>query len=139
MGFNLGTLTIDEDVSKTGVWVDYLQGSRVKIASSSSHVYKGHIARLYKSNRLQLDDTNPDNFRKIQELTAQAMAEKVLLDWDGMDWQNEDGSIVHNVPYSPKLGKEVLLKADAFREFVSEKAGTAGLFKKEIIEEAVGN
>lgn len=139
MGFNLSNLTIDEDISKTGVWVDYMQGSRIKLASSSSHRYKATIARLYKANRLQLDDSNPDNFRKIQEITAQAMADTVLMDWEGMDWQNEDGTVTQNIPYTPKLGKEVLLKADAFREFVSEKAGTPSLFKKEIIEEAVGN
>lgn len=139
MSFNLGKLMIDEDVSKTGVWVDYLEGSRLKIASSNSHRYKAAVARLYKGNRLQLDDTNPNNFRLIQEITAEAIANTVLLDWEGINWPNPDGTVTENVPYTKELGKLALMSADAFREFVSEKAGTPSLFKKEVIEEAVGN
>lgn len=139
MGFNLGTLMIDEDVSKTGVWVDYLEGSRLKIASSNSHKYKATIARLYKQNRLKLDDSNPDNFRMIQEITAEAMAKTVLLDWESIHMPTPTGQIIENIPYTKELGKQALLNADNFKEFVTEKAGTPSLFQKEAIEEAVGN
>lgn len=139
MGFNLGELMIDEDVSKSGVWVDYLGGSRIKLASSSSHKYKAAVARLYKQNRLQLDDTNPNNYRLIQEITAEALSSMVLLDWEGINWPNPDGTVTENIPYTKELGKAALLGADQFREFVNDKASTPSLFKKAVVEEAVGN
>jgi hypothetical protein len=139
MSFNLNSLTIDESVSKGGVWVDFLGGSRLKIASSNSHSYKAMVARLYKQHRLQLDDSNPDNFRLVQEITAKAMAQSVLLDWEGINWQDENGVLVENIPYSKAIGEKALLAADQLREFVAEQAGKPALFKKAITEEALGN
>jgi hypothetical protein len=139
MSFNLGDLMIDERASKQGVWVDWLGGSRLKLASTSSHQYKATIARLYKANRLQLDDSNPNNYQLIQEISAEALASTVLLDWEGISWPNPDGTITDNAPYTKALGKEAISKVDALREFVSEKAGTASLFKAEIVEEATKN
>jgi hypothetical protein len=138
-GFNLGTLFIDEGVSKSGIWVDYMGGARLKVASSSSYVYKAVIAKLYKKSRLQLDDSNPNNYRLIQEITAEAMAEAVLLGWENINWPNPDGTVTENIPYTKELGKKALLGADAFREFVAEQAARPGLFHASVVEEAVGN
>lgn len=139
MGFDLTSLTIDESRSKAGVWIDFLGGSRLKIASSNSHVYKAYVTRLYKQHRLQLDDSNPDNFRLIQEITAKALAAVVLLDWEGINFPDESGNLIENIPYTKELGEKALLRADQLREFVSEQSSRPALFHAEIMEEALGN
>jgi len=139
MSFNLTSLTIDESVSKNGVWVDFLGGSRLKIASTQSNAYKALLARMYKQNRLQLDDSNPNNFKLIQEITAKAMASVILLDWEGINWPDEAGNLIENIPYTKERGEKALAAADQLREFVSEQAGKANLFKDAVIEEAVKN
>lgn len=133
-GFNLGELMVDEAVSKNGVWVDYLGGSKLLIASSSSTVYKTKLSKLARENRLTLDDSNPDNFKAIQRITCQALAEAVLLGWKGIHWPDETGHVTENVTYSPALGQEALLKVDHLRNFVSEEAGKPSHFKKEVAE-----
>lgn len=138
-GFNLLDLTIDEDISKKGVWVEFLGGSRLKIASSSSHIYKAMIARLYKQNRLRLDDANDANIQLIQEITCEAMSKTVLLGWEGINWPDASGKVIENIPYTPELGKQALLRADQLREFVSEQASRPSLFHREAVEEARKN
>jgi hypothetical protein len=133
-GFNLGELMVDEDVSKKGVWVDYLGGSKLLLASTNSTAYKTKLSKLARDNRLTLDDSNPDNFKAIQRITCQALAETVLIGWKGIHWPNESGEIVKNIPYSPALGQEALLKVDHLRNFVSEEAGKPAHFRKEVAE-----
>jgi hypothetical protein len=135
-GFNLGELMVDEDVSKKGVWVDYLGGSQLLIASTSATTYKTRLSKLARENRLTLDDSNPDNFKAIQRITCQALAETVLLGWKGIHWPDENGNITKNIPYSPALGQEALMKVDHLRNFVSEEAGKPALFKREAVAAA---
>jgi hypothetical protein len=136
IGFNLGDLIVDEDVSKKGVWVDFYQGSKLLVASTSSGAYKAKLAKLARANKLILDDSNPDNFEAIQKITCEALATTVLLDWKGIHWPNADGTVQHNVRYSPALGMQALLKVDKLRDFVAEEAARAQNFKKETITEA---
>ena len=72
----------------------------------------------------------------MQKITAEALATTVLLDWEGIHWPQPDGTVTHNVAYSPKLGIQALLKSDKFRDFVTEEAGRISNFKKELIEAA---
>ena len=139
MSFDLTSLTIDESISKGGVWVDWLGDSRLKISSTNSNSYKAAVARLYKENRLRLDDSNSENYRLIQEITAKALARYILTDWEGINFLDAKGNTVENIPYSTEVGERALLKVDALREFVSEQAGRPALFNKEIVEEAVKN
>jgi len=139
MSFDLTSLTIDESISSGGVWVDWLGDSRLKISSTNSNKYKAAVARLYKENRLRLDDSNSENYRLIQEITAKALARYILTDWEGINFLDANGNVVENIPYSTEVGERALLKVDALREFVSEQAGRPGLFKKAITEEAVKN
>lgn len=136
VGFNLGDLMVDETVSQKGVWIDYLSGSKLLIASTSSSAYKAKLAKLARENRLSLDDSNPDSAKAIQRITCQALAETVLLGWKGIHWPDESGEVKKNIPYSPALGQEALMKVDHLRNFVSEEAGKPAHFKKEAAEAA---
>ena len=135
-GFNFGELMTDASSAKEGVWVDFYGGSRLRIASTHSPSYKSKLTKLARTNRLILDDSNPENYEAVQKITAEALATTVLLDWEGIHWPQPDGTITHNVAYSPKLGIQALLKSDKFRDFVTEEAGRVANFKKELIEAA---
>ena len=136
VGFNFGDLMTDESAAKDGVWVDFYGGSRLRIASTHSPSYKSKLTKLARANRLILDDSNPENYEAVQKITAEAIASTVLLDWEGIHWPNPDGTITYNVPYSPKLGMQALLKSDKFRDFVTEEAGRVSNFKKDLAEAA---
>lgn len=140
MGFDIGSLTIDQSVSREGVWVDFYGGSRLKIRSTSSQQYKAEMAKLVQSHRLQLDASNPDHTRYFQEIDAEALSRVVLVDWSGIDYTDPTtGQTTVNVPYTKELGKYLLLNSDKFRSFVSDKASTEALFQRTVVEEAVGN
>jgi hypothetical protein len=76
-----------------------------------------------------LDDSNPDSFQLIQNITAEALATEVLFDWKGIRMNNQD-----DIPYTPALGKEALLRSSKLRDFVTEKAAETTLFRREVVE-----
>jgi hypothetical protein len=139
MGFDLDTLFVDQSAATSGVWVDFFGGSALKLGSTEGKKYKSLLARLAKKNRIALDDSNEESFELIQEITAKAMASVILLDWEGINWPDEAGNLIENIPYTKERGEKALAAADQLREFVSEQAGKANLFKDAVIEEAVKN
>lgn len=140
MGFDLGSLQIDQNISDQGVWVDFYGGSALRIRSTSSQKFKAAMARLVSEHRLQLDTSNPAHVRFFQELEAEALATEVLMDWRGIDWTDSvTGQRTENVPYTPALGKEALMSMDKFKAFVTENAGKESLFKASMIAETTGN
>lgn len=128
-GFNLGDLMPDQKVVDSGVWVDYFQGSRLLLSSTLGKKYKAKMAQLARANRMNLDDANPNNYDLVQEITCEALATTVLLDWSGFHLPKEDGTLQKNVPYTPELGKMVLMRAERLREFILEEAGKPSHFK----------
>lgn len=131
MSFDLDELFIDEDVAKEGVWVEFYNDSKLKLGSTESPKYKSALAKLARQNRVALDDSNPQSFSLIQSITAEALATNVLLDWKGIRMNGQD-----DIPYTPALGKDALLRSSKLRDFVTEKAAEAGLFRKEVAEKA---
>jgi len=129
MSFALDDLFIDEDVSKEGVWVEFYGNSKLKVGSTDAGPYKAKLAKLARAHRIQLDDSNPDSFQLIQNITAEALATEVLFDWKGIRMNNQD-----DIPYTPALGKEALLRSSKLRDFVTEKAAETTLFRREVVE-----
>ena len=129
MSFELEELFIDEAVGEAGTWVDFYNGSRLKIASSENAKYKAYIAKLARKHRLQLDQSNDDSTALIQDITAEALAKFVLLDWEKVSLGGQQ-----NVPYTPELGKQALLSAPKLKDFVTDQAADNTNFKKEQVE-----
>lgn len=128
MAFNLDSLFVDPAVGEQGVWVPCFSGSQLKLAYSESKKYKAFLAKLARQHRLELDDTNEESYDIIQNITATALAEHVLLDWKGV--------IINGVeaPYTKALGREALLQHPKLREFVVEKAAEPATFREVLIE-----
>jgi hypothetical protein len=130
MSLDLNDLFVDPEVGQEGVWVDFYNGSRLKVASTESPKYKSYLAKLARQNKLQLDDANDDSAALVQEITADALSKHVLLDWESVSISGQP-----NVAYTPEIGKQALLMAPKLREFVMDQAGSSNLFKKKVVEE----
>lgn len=129
MSFDLDDLMADANVMEEGIWVDFYGDSRLKIASSDSPKYNSYLARLARQNRIKLDDENPQYFQLIQDITAEAKAKHILLDWENIKINGK------KTPYSWEVGKQALLNSPKLREFVDEFASDFRNFKKELEEE----
>lgn len=128
MAFNLDDIFVDRAKGELGVWVQCFSGSRLKLAYSEGKKYKTRLAKLARQHRLELDDSNEDSWELIQEITAQALAETVLLDWEGIVINGEEQK------YNQELGKQVLMNYPKLREFVLEKAAEPATFREGLVE-----
>lgn len=131
MGFDLNEITLDEKRASEGQWFDFMGGSKLKIASTDSRRYRAALAKEAKKHRIELDDSNPENFDAVMKVTMKVQAENVLLDWKGVDFQGQE-----SVPYTPELGMLALDASPPLRAFVQEKAGLVDNYKLEVIGEA---
>lgn len=126
-GFTLEELFTNRKKESEGVWVDFFGGSKLKVASVDSPEYKAKLARLAKQHKLQLDSDNDDSIELVQDITAEAYAECVLLDWKGINMNGQE-----DVKYTKELGKEALLRSSKFRSFVEEAASEHMNFKDDV-------
>ena len=124
MSFDLDQQFFDPEMSEHGVWIDFYSGSRLKLTSVENKKYKATLARLGKRYRLQLDSSNEDSFELVNKITCEALANHVLLDWEGITINGKD------TPYSPKVGQEALMKSQKLRDFVQEQAALPDNFQK---------
>jgi len=131
MAFVLEDDFFDPTLSVEGVWLDFFNGSRVKLAATDNKQYKAAIAKLAKAHKLQLDTSNEDSFEIVNRITCECLAKYVLLDWTGFSLNGID-----DVPYSIEVGIKALTKSQKLRDFVSEQAATASNFQK-VVAEAV--
>lgn len=124
-GFNIDELFVNPQSETEGVWVEFYGGSKLKVASMDSKPYKAKLAKLARQHKLKLDEDNPEYFDLIQAITVQALAEHVLLDWEGIHLEGKQ-----NIPYTVELGVKVLAGSSKVRSFVEEMAGDYKTFKE---------
>jgi hypothetical protein len=127
----LSSLKGDATKTQDGVWADYEIGLRFKIARMNNPRYRKHLAALKQSQLREVRRGNPE---LILELTTQAMAKYLLLDWEGLD--EDDGTAI---PYSIGKSAEILRESQDIYEFVEETSMDSDLFKAEAREQSVGN
>lgn len=131
MSFDIEKLFADATLETEGVWVDFYSDSRLKVASTDAKAYKSELANQARKHKLQLDTDNEDYFDLIDELTCDALSKHVLKDWEGINIGSEN-----DVPYTPALGKKVLMQSSKLRSFVEEAAADHKTFKGMAMEEA---
>lgn len=124
MSFDLSSTYLNDDSAENGVWVDFFEGARLRIASSENPKYKAALAKQARANKIKLDgDPHPDTVRLTTRITCRAMADHILLDWEGIQVNNQD------FPYSKQNAFDALLKSPQLRDFVSDQAGSNSLFQ----------
>lgn len=104
-----------------GVWAEYAEGVRFKIARAGNPVF------LRASDRLEAPYRNKRNVPTIKalDIQCQAMAEGILRDWEGVG--TEEGALA----FSVEAAFKVLRFNAEVREFVFEFATTAENFRRE--------
>ena len=125
----LNDLTLDPKRAEEGEWKEF-RGAQLLIASTDSPRYKGVMAQLARKHKLDLEDDNPKFADVIQDLTCEALAEAVLLDWKDLAISGKP------IPYAKNVAKQILLSAPAVRTFVEEVAGRASNFNVQAVEAA---
>lgn len=122
----------DPVLEDEGVWTSVDAGTEasIKIARIGNRRYREAMTRRLKPYRRALRNGTLD-----EKVTAEVLAETILLDWKGL---TQDG-----VPltYSPDAAKDLLCdnRFKDFRDLVVELAGDLELYRQQDIEDAEKN
>ncbi len=131
MKFN--KLVADPKKEVEGVWVDVVEGCRLKIARLGNPEYDKVMQRLTKPHRrlMRRGDLAGD---LMQDIVRRTMAKTILLDWEGIE--DDDNKPIE---FSPGEALKLLKKSDEFTEIVLDFARSLELFQEEEKEETEGN
>jgi hypothetical protein len=111
----------DEGLEKDGVLVDIRYGVRVLVARAGNPRAEAWRAKLSWEDRRLLDnaDLQKGRHERVVELMVAAIAETMLLGWEGLE-DDDDKPIA----FSIEKAKELLKEYDWFRQDVLEAATT---------------
>lgn len=128
---DIGKLKTNLDLESEGVWVELGEGARIKVARMNNPRHSAALRRITKPYRRQIEagTLNEDiSYRLIGE----ALAEGILLDWEGLTDNGEE------IKYSPKTAKDLLTNPQLrdFRGQVEAAATDAEQFRLETIADA---
>lgn len=124
---NLNELKTDKTLENEGVWVeDVFPGVRIKIRAASYRPFGQQVEKKQKPFKLLGKEPSVE---ELNEIIADAMSEHLVLDWDGLE--DDNGPI----PYSPAVGKKVLLEYERLTARILEESGSIANFKRKKEEE----
>ena len=123
MSFNLNELETNKEAEKDGVWVDYLDGSRLKIARMGNQSYKAFLAMKYKQNRIVIDRGDKNSDALAETINIEAVARFILLDWEGINLGKK------STEYSPEIGIKSLTHLPDFKADVDNFANDTALYR----------
>jgi len=132
-GFDLLSLMPDEDMSEQGVWIDFFDGSRLKIAQHQNQKHQNFLNNQYKTHKRQLELENKASDDMAEKISTEAAARFLLVDWDGITIDGEDKA------YTYKLGIEVMNKVPTLKREVEDQSRRLQNFQKAEEEESTEN
>ena len=122
----------DPENERAGVWVDYRDGSRVKIArAGNSNFSRLYQAKMKPYSRQERAGTLDESIQS--KILCDVLAETVLLGWEGFE---DNGKALK---YSAKAASEMLLEFMDFRNEIVELATTEEIFHQEHTEDSEKN
>lgn len=122
----------DPALEKDGVWIDYREGSRIKIARMGNPRFQRTWAAAMKPyRRLERENKIPPETQT--EVLCQVYAESLLLDWEGFTSDGEP------LPYTKETAKRLLMAHMDFRDDVTMHAGNEEQFKQAHDEDSEKN
>lgn len=123
----------DDKKKLEGNWEDF-GGAKFRIASQRSDRYIAAINRLMKPYQKQIKN-NTLTPEQNESLLCKAMAEGLLLDWEGVGYIDEATGEVKEMEYSVENAEKVLRQNYELREFVQEYSEQLDNFKREFQQE----
>lgn len=92
---------IDPVLAEQGAWMEMGRGARVKIGRNGSRRFRETVSRLLRENSGRaVNGVLPEDVQ--DELTLRAIAEAIILDWEGFSLKGEP------LPYSPENAYAIL-------------------------------
>lgn len=111
-----------------GVWIEHSEGVRFRIARAGNSNFLRVSDRLEAPHRRDMQRGKLST-EKLLEIQCRAMAEAILLDWEGI--ATEDGPL----EYSTENAYKVLRYSPDVRDFVFEQALDHENFRAAEVEE----
>lgn len=131
----LNAIKTDSQKSNDGIWVDFEEGIRLKVARLHNAEYDKYLQRISKPY-LRKIRTNTLNRDITADLTKQAVAKHILLDWENIEDESGDP-----IPYSSEKALEFFRDPDLSElyNFVLETADANELYRQELKEDSEKN
>ena len=129
----LSKVKTDSKKEIEGIWEDYEEGIRLKIARMGNPLYDEEIYRLSKPVLKRSREIPAD---ELERISKQAVAKYILVDWENIE--DDDGN---EIPYSSEKALEYFNDHDlrGFYRDIILIANDRNRFRREFIEEAVKN
>lgn len=120
----INSIKTDPNLALDGVWIDFEDDARVKIAANGNPAHQRALAKHAKKfgNRLKRDPLAG------RELAAEAMADAIVLDWEGFTENGEP------LPCT-RENKIKLLNIPAFADWAASQCQDIANFQKEATAE----
>tara|TARA_R110000803_G_scaffold28011_5_gene65077 strand:- start:1658 stop:2056 length:399 start_codon:yes stop_codon:yes gene_type:complete len=115
----------DPDQEKNGIWLDYGNGTRIKMARAggANEKFKRTMTAKMKPHKRLLDSEQmPDDL--AEKIMHEVYAQTVVLDWEGV--AELDGTAI---PYTHANVISVFERFPAFFQDIIEQAGKLSMFQ----------
>lgn len=132
---NIKEFKTDKKAEVEGVWQEIAENCKILIARANNKKYNDEIIKLCKPHRNRLQrNTLPKDV--MENIVITAIARHVLLDWQGITENDDNGNEVI-VEYSKDKAIEYLTAYPDFRELVVDYASDMSIFQENLEEEIV--
>jgi hypothetical protein len=129
---DIGEAFTNPEVEREGVWTEYRDGSKIKIARiGNPNFNRIHEAKLKPHRRKQRDGTLSSELET--KILCEVIAETILLDWEGF---NQDGK---EFKFTKKAAYDLLHKHIDFRNEIVELAAAEATFHADFTEDSAKN
>lgn len=123
----------DKVAENEGIWEEIGDGAKVLVARVGNKKWEAAMERLRKPHLKSLRRRGRLQDEVAEKITIEAMAEALLLDWEGIE---EEGEVV---AYSKENATRFLTDYPEFRNMVYGIASDAEVYRQELLEDAAGN
>lgn len=120
----------DPDLEQDGVWVEYRDDSRVKLARIGNKRFQRLFEERTRPLRRKKGFVDPE---KETRALCEVISETVLLDWSGFEGAGK------SLKYSKETAMELLLRHMDFRDEIVELATQEERYRRQEEEDAAKN
>jgi len=131
---HLNSIRTDPEKETKGVWTDFAEGIRIKVARAGNPEYRKLLRELTGPHLDKIRDGSVDPDLNL-EILKKVRAATILLGWENLEDDNGE------ISYSPERALE-FFKDETLRDFylfVIIQSENIDLFRKEIVAESVKN
>lgn len=131
----LSEIRTNINLEENGVWVDFIEGLRVKIASLNCKAYTRACDKVLKPHTRRIRDGMLSTDERLK-LVSPIVARYIVLDWEGLE--DECGT---PIPYSPEKAEEIFADPSLreFYSFVLASANDISMFQNAELQESKEN